>query len=190
MLGALEAISLTYLVFHVSEEQSILESQQVEESHLGVFNVGAIKIVRFTIWAVSPLHLDPIAYEFDEHPFNPLEIIHWHRTGHKSDHGDIEICADILFFLLQISHTYCTMRFFIVWNRQEELSPSLNSLLDDIVRADNRGTETSLICPFVSIYTYKKSVVPVNVSADRGGIWVWLPEHNKSSRTEIQPNLS
>ena len=75
----MEAISLTSLVCHVSEEQSILKSRQAEESHLGVFNICAIEIVRFTIRAASPLLLDSIAYKFDEYPANPrqiLEVIH------------------------------------------------------------------------------------------------------------------
>jgi len=68
--------------------------------------------------------------------------------------GILKICADVPFFLLQISHARCIMRFFVVGNRPEEVSPSLYLLsLGDIV-TDNRGAETSLIYPFVSIYTY------------------------------------
>lgn len=43
----------------------------MEESHHGVFDIGAIVIVRFTIRAAGPLLLEPIAYKFDEYPANP-----------------------------------------------------------------------------------------------------------------------
>lgn len=49
--------------------------QQVEESHLGVFNISAIEIVRFTIRAASPLLLDSIAYKFDEYAANPRKVL-------------------------------------------------------------------------------------------------------------------
>ena len=63
----MEAISLTPLVDHVSEQQSISKTRHVDESHLGVFDKSAIEIVRFAIRAACPQCLNPIAYKFDKY---------------------------------------------------------------------------------------------------------------------------
>ena len=62
-----DATSLTSLAGHVSEQQSILKTPQVEESYLGVFDKGAIEIVRLAIRAARPQHMNSIAYKFDKY---------------------------------------------------------------------------------------------------------------------------